>query len=132
MKLLVEEPGSDEATRVWTESANRVSSLLLYPEACAAVAAAARGGRLGRTTSTRWRRTLERLWDEVEHSTLTIGLARRAGDLAELHGLRGYDAVHLASFERVADENVVLLTFDEDLRIAARSLGLAVAPAIAL
>jgi uncharacterized protein len=131
VKLLVDEPGSEEAGRVWARSTSRISSLVLYPEACAALAAAARGGRLG-AASSHWRPVLDRLWNDVERSALTIDIARHAGDLAVRHALRGYDAVHLASFLGIADDESVLLTFDEDLRAAARSLGLAVAPAAPL
>lgn len=51
-------------------------------------------------------------------------LSQRAGELAELHDLRGYDAVHLASAERIADLEVVMVAGDEDLIRAARALGL--------
>lgn len=128
MKLLVDEPGSDEVSRLWAGSSSRVSSLVLYPEACAALAAAARGGRLGSATAGDWRRPLERLWSEVERFALTLGIAHRAGALAELHALRGYDAIHLASCEAIAGDSTVLLTFDDELRTAARRLDLAVAP----
>jgi hypothetical protein len=70
----------------------------------------------------------ERLWEEIERVDLTGRLAHRAGDLAEQHALRGYDAVHLASFETIASEDALLVTFDEDLRSAARVLGFTVAP----
>lgn len=61
---------------------------------------------------------------------LTEGLALRAGELAEIFALRGYDAVHLASAEAIADDDTALVTADHDLASAAASLGLlAVVPA---
>ena len=42
-------------------------------------------------------------------------------------GLRGYDAVHLASYELIEAENSVLVSADGDLTRAALSLGHAVA-----
>ncbi len=76
------------------------------------------------------RRMLERLWDEVDRIDVSGEIAHRAGNLAEVHALRGYDAVHLASFETVASNDAVFVTFDNGLRAAARAMGLAVAPAV--
>ena len=69
--------------------------------------------------------TLAELWQEMEGIVLTEELAMRAGELAELYALRGYDAVHLASAEAIADADSVLVTADRDLASAAASLGLA-------
>jgi predicted nucleic acid-binding protein len=72
---------------------------------------------------------LEQLWRRSDRLRVTAAVARRAGDLAEQHGLRGYDAVHLASFETIASEDTLLVTFDDDLRRAARATGFTIAPA---
>lgn len=56
-------------------------------------------------------------------------LARSAGELAELHGLRGYDAVHLASAIGVEDARLITVTWDRDLADAAVACGYAVVPA---
>ena len=58
---------------------------------------------------------------------LDAELARNAGDLAQAHQLRGYDAVHLAAAMAALDAELVLVTGDNDLAGAARSLGLPVA-----
>jgi predicted nucleic acid-binding protein len=55
-------------------------------------------------------------------------LARRAGELAAEHQLRGYDAVHVASALRLGDQTT-LITSDQRLQHAAIATGLAVAPA---
>lgn len=128
MKLLIEEPGSTVARRVWEASARAVCSWLLYPEARAALAAATRAGRVEDDEHVRARELMERLWRETDRLGLRTALARRAGDLAEQHALRGYDAVHLACFETLAEE-AILVTFDDDLRRAARASGFALAPA---
>lgn len=74
--------------------------------------------------------TFSALWREIDGIVLTEALASRAGDLAEDFALRGYDAVHLASAEAIADEDAVLVTADTELAAAAASLGiLAVVPA---
>jgi len=69
---------------------------------------------------------LDDLVTEVDHIEITPELARQAGDLAEVHDLRGYDAVHLAAARSVADDDLVLVTGDTDLATAAIATGLTV------
>jgi len=57
----------------------------------------------------------------------TDTLVRRAGALAELSSLRGYDAVHLAAAETLGDEEVILVAGDGPLCRGAQALGLSVA-----
>lgn len=57
-----------------------------------------------------------------------VALAREAGDLAEQLGLRGYDAVHLASALALG-EPATVVTWDDELRRAAAGCGCATAPA---
>jgi predicted nucleic acid-binding protein len=54
---------------------------------------------------------------------VTSALAQSAGDLAEVHGLRGYDAVHLAAAVLIAAD--VVVSADADLLAAATARGLA-------
>lgn len=124
MKLLVEEPGSPRVEAAWRAATRRVSSRLLYPEAQAALAAAARSGRLDTGRLAESRRFFERVWQEIDIVEVTDAVALRAGDLAEEHALRGYDAVHLASAESVADPDAMLVTADTDLRAAASARGI--------
>lgn len=128
LKLLVEEPGSKEAAAVWDVADRRVSSRLLYPEARAALAAARRADRLDARGLAQARTDLERLWAGVDCVELAAALAERAGDLSEEFALRGYDAVHLASAEAVADPDTLLLAADGRLLDAAAFLGLTIAP----
>ena len=55
-------------------------------------------------------------------------LARHAGEIAERHALRGYDAVHLATALSSQDPELVLVTWDRDLAGAAATTGIAVIP----
>jgi len=80
-------------------------------------------GRLGPPHLGIARRRIEALWAAVDRIGLTAALARRAGDLADQHRLRAYDAVHLASLEYVGDPETVLVSADEELLDAARSMG---------
>ncbi len=59
---------------------------------------------------------------------LDMPLARQAGDLAEELGLRGYDAVHLASALALGGD-ITFVTWDDELRGAAAKSGCAIAPA---
>ena len=55
---------------------------------------------------------------------LTESLARRAGELAAAHALRGYDAIHLASAEAILDDGDVMVVSDVRLAEAAASIGI--------
>jgi hypothetical protein len=44
-----------------------------------------------------------------------------------MHGLRGYDAVHLAAADRIRDPDVVVVAGDHALLDAASAEGLAIA-----
>lgn len=53
---------------------------------------------------------------------VTASLGKTAGDLSELHALRGYDAMHLAAALLVGAD--ALVSADSDLLTAARAVGL--------
>lgn len=125
--LLVDEPASQTCNRLWDESTRVVSARLLYAEARAALAQAERLGRIDPAARTDAVVDLDRTIDELDHVEITERLVRSAGELAEQHGLRGYDAVHLASAMSIADDNTVMVVGDNALADAAESLGLAVA-----
>jgi len=74
-------------------------------------------------------RAIDDLYAELRVIGIDDALARSAGELAELHSLRGYDAVHLASAISVADAGLVTVTWDQDLAGAAVACGYAVVPA---
>jgi predicted nucleic acid-binding protein len=100
---------------------------LAYPEARAALAQAE---RLDHLTARQLREAVtefESLFEEIELVEVDDVLARRAGDLAEVRQLRGFDAVHLAAADRVRDPNVVVIAGDGALLEAAAAEGLAVA-----
>jgi predicted nucleic acid-binding protein len=64
---------------------------------------------------------------QVEALDLDEAVAARAGELAATLGLRGADAVHLASYETLEGEESMLVSADGALAIAARTLGHSVA-----
>jgi hypothetical protein len=127
LPLIIDEPASEAAARLWDEATRVVSIRLLYPEAHAALAQAQRTGRL----TSRQRRSavaeLKGLDQQLDHVEVTADLATSAGELAEIHTLRGYDAVHLAAADAIADTEVVVVAGDRALTEAAIALGLATA-----
>ncbi|MGH8894515.1 MAG: type II toxin-antitoxin system VapC family toxin [Actinomycetes bacterium] len=126
LPLLVQEPGSVRASRLWDEADRVVSVRLAYAEGRAALAMAARTGRIGPTSLRRAVRGLERLYRQIDFVEVNDAVVRRAGALAEAHALRGYDAVHLAAAEEVAADQMVLVAGDRALCRAAEAVGLAV------
>lgn len=125
--LLVAEPGSALCRRLWDEADEVVASRILYVEAWAALAQAA---RLGRLTEEAWQsamRLLDRLWSELEIVEVDEDVTQRAGLLAFECALRGYDAVHCASAERIDAADLVVASGDRKVIEACVTLGLATA-----
>ena len=115
------------AAKLWSSAYPAAASILAYPEGRAALAAAR---RLDRLAEEEHRKALV-AFDELYADLVTIGvdqkLVTRAGGYAEDLGLRGYDAVHLATALELGDEEVVLVTWDRDLAQAAERIGLGIA-----
>jgi predicted nucleic acid-binding protein len=127
VKLVVSEPGSDDAMRIWSAARSVASSVLLYPEARAALKRAARERRLTPPQLRSATFAFERLWAQIARIGVTTALARRAGALADEQDLRGYDAVHLASAEWLRSDELVFVAADRELGAAARRLGFVIA-----
>lgn len=72
---------------------------------------------------------IDDLYAELRVIGIDGALAQFAGELAELHGLRGYDAVHLASAISFKDAELVTVTWDRDLADAVVACGHTVVPA---
>jgi uncharacterized protein len=121
------EPGEEESRRVYLAAARVFSSRLLVPETSAALARAMRGGRLSRRSAGQARIVARSLLEDVALIDVDEELANRAWDLASSFTLRGYDAVHLATFERVEAGESVLVAADGALADAGRAIGYAVA-----
>jgi predicted nucleic acid-binding protein len=123
VKLLIGELGSETARHTWTTASERASSLLLYVEARAGIARAVRTARLSSGAAQSARALANELWAETTAVAVTEQLVTRAAGLATEHGLRGYDAVHLASFEAIEDADSVLVASDGALLRAAERCG---------
>jgi hypothetical protein len=125
--VVIEEPSSAVASRLWDEADRVVSSRLVYAEGRAALAMAHRMDRIDERGLRTAVDGFEALHEQLDMVEVTGGLIREAGGLAEQLGLRGYDAVHLASARLVDDAEMVLAAGDRSLRAAAQVLGIATA-----
>ncbi len=124
IKLLVEEEDSDLVATLWDDSDAVATALLTYTEGRAALAAAGRQGRLCESDYAPAKHMMGRLFDQMFLLDFSRTTAWSAGELAERHALRGYDAVHLASAIALAEDELVLATWDRGLAQAAREAGL--------
>jgi predicted nucleic acid-binding protein len=121
---VLHEPGSAHVGRIWGHASTCHSSVALLAEARAALGRARRLDRLTDEEHAAAVRGLLDRWSEVEGLELTESLAHRAGELAELCALRGYDAIHLASAEAILDDGDVMVVSDTRLAEAAASIGI--------
>lgn len=125
--IVIEEPSSKVASRLWDEADRVVSSCLVYAEGRAALAMAHRLHRIDELGLREAVDSFEGLHDQLDVIEVTERLVREAAGLAEQLSLSGYDAVHLASARLVADAEMVLAAGDQQLLVAARALRLATA-----
>ncbi len=131
VKLLVrDEDGSDLVRELIDALDIAVTSRISYPEARAALAAAARGGRLVASEHARSKRDLERAITSLTIVELEPRVALAAGEAAERFALRAGDAVHLASALVLTRGDTLVVTWDRALAAAASVAGLGVAPSI--
>lgn len=122
VKLYVEEPGST-AVAAGVERATAVATArVTYAEARATFARLAREGELTGADLRQVVRELDEEWGMYGIVDVSDAVVRRAGALAERHGLRGYDAVQLAAAldVRRAGADVDFATFDRRLTRAAQ------------
>jgi len=128
VKLYAEEEGRELVFEAVDSSETVATSTVAYAEARAALARRQREGEMDEEGH---RRAVERLdgeWRGYERLAVSNLVAHRAGELAELHALRGFDAVHLASALRLAErfEGMSFLAFDDRLVTAAEDASLSI------
>lgn len=121
VKLLIDEPGSALAEASWEAADVRVCATVGYTEATAAIARAWRTKRIDEPTVHRLLVSLAELWQGISRIVVDDELAHHAGALAVDHGLRGYDAVHLAAS---LQPTATLIAADAALLVAAHDAGL--------
>lgn len=121
VKLLIDEIGSEQAEEIWNVSSTLGSSMVLYVESRAALAAAKRRGRINGANLVKAKSILEDLHSQLYLVEVTSKLVKMAAELAEEFSLRGYDSIHLAS--AISMKAHVFACSDESLSAAAQANG---------
>jgi predicted nucleic acid-binding protein len=130
VKLYVREKDSESVRDSVQASEAVATSVLAYAEARAAFARKLREQGITKDAHGAVKRALDADWPSFFVLNVTAGTARSASDLAEKHGLRGFDALHLASAIELRAAGVADLRFssaDDRLRAAAQAEGLELA-----
>ena len=125
--LLVVEPTSEHCRRLWDSADEPVTCRLSYVETAAALAQAQRLGRITAPAHKHALKALGQLWAEMALIEFDDDLMHTAADRAARFALRGYDAVHCAAAELIADQQTVAASGDRALLDAWASLGLSTA-----
>jgi len=127
LKLYVDERGTQQVIAA-VQSAELVAiSRVAYAEARAALARVLREKRTTRAEHRKRVAALDADYVEILKVEVSEDVVRQAGELAESHALRGFDAIQLASarwLARTTRKPVRLLAFDERVNEAAHALGL--------
>jgi predicted nucleic acid-binding protein len=132
VKRYVAETGSEHVEALVAEAQSVGTSVVSRAEVAAAFAKAARVGLVTRETATDALKAFSAHWPDLLRLQLGEPLAARAAVLAWEYGLRGYDAVHLASalvWQESLGENVSVATYDRELWRSASAAGLVPWPA---
>lgn len=128
LKLYVDERGTQHVIAA-VQSAELVAiSRVAYAEARAALARVLHEKRTTRAEHRKRVAALDADYVEVLKVEVSDEVVRQAGELAESHALRGFDAIQLASarwLARTTRRPVRLLAFDGRVNEAAHALGLA-------
>lgn len=127
VKLYVEEEGSDGIIELVACSAAVATSLVAYAEARSAFARRFREKAFTRDEYKGLIVALDQDWNRVISLAVTEDLVFTAGRLAEKHGIRGFDAIHLASATVLKEEvsaSVLFSCADQRLQKASAKEGL--------
>jgi len=130
VKLYVEEAGSTAVVTCVERAAAVTTARVSYAEARAAFARYRREGGLTPAGLREVVGSLDAEWGAYDVVEIHEPLVRRAGQLAERHALRGYDAIQLAAALEVrsAGADVEFASFDGRLNHAAARERLRLSP----
>jgi uncharacterized protein len=131
VKRYIAEPASSQVESLVAEAAIAATSLITRAEVAAALARAVRMNWLTYDVAARALKAFQQHWSVLFRLNIREATIERAGGLAWEQGLRGYDAVHLASallWQSGLSQPVTLATFDRQLWDAAQLVGLEVWP----
>jgi predicted nucleic acid-binding protein len=131
VKRYVAEEGSTEVGALIGQSTAVGTAIISKAEVAAALAKAVRMKILARNEAASALQVFNSEWENLIRLQLTEILVSRAAALAWEHGLRGYDATHLASalfWQDMLGETVTVATYDRHLWVASKDAGLVVWP----
>ena len=132
VKRYIAEAGSVETGQLIAQAEGIGTSVISRAEVAAALAKSVRIGFLSREEASAALQVFRAQWVDLVRLQLTEVVIARADSLAWEHGLRGYDAVHLAAalfWQETMSEPVTLATFDHHLWQAGTTAGVAAWPA---
>jgi uncharacterized protein len=130
VKLLVDEPGTEEAQAAYSNADGVRTSAIAHVEATAALARMRKGGRLTTAQLRRSLSGLENLWRGIYVHAVSEAVLAQAAESARAHSLRAYDAVHLAGALSFAiGEELEFACWDKELREAASAHSFNLIPA---
>jgi uncharacterized protein len=127
IKIYLEEEGAAAVRAGVSASTAVVTSRLAFVETRAGLARRRRAAELSPSEHRRLVQDFEVDWDRYVKVEVSEGLVIESARLAELHRLRAYDAIHLASALAVgtrAGEPPTFACWDTDLNAAAGREGL--------
>lgn len=128
VKLYAEEEGSGLVRQGVRDSDLIATSLMSYAETRSALARKSRSQEISRPVFGKCKGEFDRDWLRLHRLPVDEPLVRRAGELAEEHGLRALDALHLAtadSLQAALRDGVTFACFDDALNAAAEARGFA-------
>lgn len=128
VKLFLDESGSDVAHELWDSGLPIATTRISQAELACALESAVRSGRTDRRGVRSGVQDGTFLWRRADAIEIDAPLVDRAAQLGVRHGLRGVDAVHVASALELLPLGAVLVSWDERQRQAARAEGLPVYP----
>ena len=129
IKLLVDEPGAEEARSAYSETDGVRTTAIAHVEATAALVRMRKGKRLTPAQLNRALDDLENIWRGIFSHAVDDALLAKAAESARTHSLRAYDAVHLGgALSFAAGEKVDFACWDRELRKAAEKHGLPLIP----
>ncbi len=131
VKRYVAEEGSTEVGALIGQSTAVGTAIISRAEVAAALAKAVHMKILTRNEAASALQVFNSEWENLIRLQLTEILVSRAAALAWDHGLRGYDAIHLASalfWQDMLGETVTVATYDRHLWGASKESGLVVWP----
>ncbi len=122
VKLYLKESGSEDIKELVYNASAVITSIVAYAESRAAFVRQYKNGELTRREYFQTKAVFDSDWKEIMIVWLDEEVSRLAGELAEKYILRGFDAIHLASyvlFKKRVRFNVTFSSFDERLNKAA-------------